>query len=446
MRRAQSTRALRAAWSDPLLRGTYSLMLNSGATAVLGLVFWVLAARLQSSSAVGRDAVLISSMMTLSSIAQLNLANAVTRFIPRAGRRTRSWILRAYGLALAATSVSAVAFLWIVPSLAHRLGFLSDDVGLGAAFVAATALWTIFGLQDAVLTALRRAPWIPLENSIFGVLKLAFLPLLAAVALPHAIFIAWAVPMVLLLAPVNYLIFCRFVPKREVAGEEPCTLSEVMPAGRGLRRFLAGDLVGSWFYQGAVALPPLLVVAILGSSANAYFYVPFALVTSFDALFVNTGGSMVVEGAIGARELRVIARRVGRVFGLLVVPGVVVMVAGAPLLLLAFGGHYNASGSSVLRLLALASLCRVVVALYTAIARVQGDGERIAAVYGVFLAALVVLMPLLSRTLGIDGAALAWLGANGLAAVACAPGLIGLLRSPKSTAGQPAPPAAVRVN
>jgi O-antigen/teichoic acid export membrane protein len=421
-------KSLRTAWADPLLRGTYSLLLNSGATAALGLAFWVLAARLQSSSTVGRDAVLIASMMTLSSIAQLNLANAVTRFIPRAGRRTGAWILRAYAVAVLATLVAAVAFLLIVPSLAHRLAFLRSDSTLELAFVLATALWTIFGLQDAVLTALRRAPWIPLENTIFGVLKLAFLPVLAAAALGHAIFISWAVPMVLLLLPVNYLIFVRFVPAQEAVGGDPPALSAVLPPGRGLRRFLAGDLIGSWFTQAAVALPPLLVVAILGSSANAYFYVPFALVTSFDTLFLNTLGSMVVEGAIATDALEAITRRVTRLFALLLVPGVVVLVAGAPLLLLAYGTHYGASGAGVLRLLALASVCRIVVSLYTAVARVQGRGERIAVVYGVQLVALMVLMGLLARPLGIDGAAIAWLGANALAAAVCAPSLLSTLK------------------
>lgn len=73
----------------------------------------------------------------------------------------------------------------------------------------AVVLWGIFALQDAALTAMRQAPWVLLENGLFGVLKLAGLALLFAIGSTHGAFIAWVVPMCLLLYTVNWLLFRR---------------------------------------------------------------------------------------------------------------------------------------------------------------------------------------------------------------------------------------------
>lgn len=418
---------VRRVLADPLWRSAYSLMLNSAATGAFGLIFWIVAARAQSGAQVGEASALIAAMMTLSSISQLNLANVITRFLPQAGTRARRWIVSAYGLAVLATIVGAGVFLAVVPALSKSLRFLDHDALFAAMFVLATALWSIFGLQDAVMTGLRRAPWIPLENSIFGVLKLACLPALAAAAVGHAIFIAWMLPMALLLIPVNYLIFRNFVPAHVRSHPEAPPIGEVLPSGR-VRRFLVADYLGSVLQQTALALPPLLVVVLLGSRENAYFYVPFMLVTSFDALFYNASNSLVVEGAFGDVSLAQLARRVARRYASMVLPGVLILVICAPLLLLPFGSSYSEHGTGVLRVLALASLCRVAVTLFAAVARVQGAGGQILAVYGVVAALLAPLLIVFSRPLGIDGAALAWLVANAAGALAVVPSLVRTVR------------------
>lgn len=169
-------RPVRRDLRDPLTRGAYSLMLNSVLTALAGLGCWMAAARLRTPHQVGQDGALVTAMVTLASVCQLNIANALTRFLPRAGTRTRRWIVGGYAIAGGVTTAGALAFVLAAPALSHQLAFLRSDRLLAVAFVAASGLWTTFALQDAVLIALRRAPWIPLENALFGLMKLALLP------------------------------------------------------------------------------------------------------------------------------------------------------------------------------------------------------------------------------------------------------------------------------
>src|SRR5262245_15620860 len=86
----------RAALSVPFVRNAYSLVGSTLATSALGFAFWTVAARMFSAADVGRDAALISIMLFLSSMSQLNLANGFNRFVPTAGDRTRRLVLLGY--------------------------------------------------------------------------------------------------------------------------------------------------------------------------------------------------------------------------------------------------------------------------------------------------------------------------------------------------------------
>ena len=85
-------RRLTAQLRTPLLRNGYSLAVNTVAAAGLGTVYWIIAARLYSTEDVGVNAALISAMIFLAKLAQLNLVNALNRFVPQAGRSTRRLI------------------------------------------------------------------------------------------------------------------------------------------------------------------------------------------------------------------------------------------------------------------------------------------------------------------------------------------------------------------
>src|SRR5690606_8946909 len=146
---------LGSALDTPLVRNGYALIASAGLTSVLGLLFWVLAARLYSPQQVGIGAALISTMLTLGNISQLNLGNLLNRYLPVAGRHTVRLRLAAYmGAALAALVFSASA-LFLMSRFLTDLDFLRQQPLTAGAFIVATFAWTLFALQDSVLAGLR---------------------------------------------------------------------------------------------------------------------------------------------------------------------------------------------------------------------------------------------------------------------------------------------------
>src|SRR5207237_10402165 len=89
---------------------------------------------------------------------------------------------------------------------------LDVSLGFGAWFVASTAVWSVFNLQDSALTGLRAAIWLPLENGVYGLVKLGLLVLVAGTSLADGVFTSWTLPVLALLVPVNLLVFRRILP------------------------------------------------------------------------------------------------------------------------------------------------------------------------------------------------------------------------------------------
>jgi O-antigen/teichoic acid export membrane protein len=391
--------------------------------------FWLVAARLYSEVDVGRDSVLISVMIELSTVCQLNLDNGIVRFLPDLGGSSRRAVAGAYLLTGLLALVVGSVFVLAAPHLSGELDFLGEDHLLQAGFVAALIAWGVFALQDATLTATRRASWVPLENGIFGVLKLAALPLLLGASLTHSVFAAWTLPMLLLVIPINVLIFRRAIPKHLAShGGEESSLHRL--GVRRVVRFLSQDYAATIFARATTTVLAILVIAILGPKASAYFAIPFMIVVAFDSLAFSACTSLVVEATLAGEQLHALSRvLVRRVFALLLPVGLV-LIAAAPLILLPFGHAYQEEGTTVLRVLLCASLLRPGIALFSAVSRVRGQGTRLALLELALLTLILGAAVPLAHSHGIDGVAVAWTAANGLVVLALIPWLVRFMRTP----------------
>ena len=93
----------------PLYRNAYAWLFSTGLSSALGIMYWVLAARFYTPEVVGFSAALVSSMIFIAGVSQLNLMSALVRFIPTAGNNTTRLTLGAYGVsALLARGTSVV--------------------------------------------------------------------------------------------------------------------------------------------------------------------------------------------------------------------------------------------------------------------------------------------------------------------------------------------------
>lgn len=395
-------------WRDrlaaiPVVRSGLSLMTGTVITSGLGLVFWVLAARLYRPEDFGVATTAVYTMMMLADVACIGLRTGLVRYLPIAGRRTPGTIALGYGVAVSASLAIGTVFLLGLDLWARDLDALRAALLLAVFFVAGTAFWALFMLEDSVLVGLRKAPWVPIENTLFGLAKIALLFPFASLSPTLGIFWAWTIPVFPIVVGVNALV-ARLV--RSTAGPAP----EPPPSlRRDLMSFSLADWVAALARLAALGVIPLMVLAQEGKAAAGYFQAAWLIAFTTFALSSNAADALLAESSYERTRLDRNSFHAGALALTLTAPIIVVGVIGAPLLLLIYGDDYAANSSAVLRILLPAAISNAVYQIF--IGRLRSK-NRIGQVvlFETLLAVLVVgLASLLLPRYGIEGVGVAWL-------------------------------------
>ncbi|GAA3156583.1 hypothetical protein GCM10010466_54310 [Planomonospora alba] len=424
--------------NDPLLRNAYSLIVNAGAAGLLGLAYWTVAARFYSDADYGRGFALISAMRLLSALTAFGLTGALTRFLPEGGRATGRLVAAAYlaggGAAAAATGV----FLATLPVWGANFGGLAHPAP-AAWFLLAVVLWCVFTLQDVVLTALGRAPWVPLIGVAVGVAKLVLLVVLAPSFPGTGIFLAWTIPVAVTVVPVSIAIFNRLAPRAAGLGAH-----RAPPPLRRIGGFLAGDFPGTLLILASVYLVPALVAGGVDARMAGYYGAAVTLVGVFDMLALNMAISLTIEGAADPAALAGRCRLALRRTMMLLVPAVAVTALAAPLVLgLGWGASYAEHGADVLRLLAVASVPHALIEIYLGVLRARSRVRALLLIQALLCFLVVGLSFVFFRVYGITGVGMGTLAAQVAVAALTVPGLIGVLRKGGAAPAGPPPGGAV---
>ena len=399
-RRDEVTLAERSA----INKGGVALVANGVGVGTLGLAYWVVAAHLFGPVDVGQNSSLVSALVTISGIAQLNYARSLSGLIPRAGSGAKKLVARVYLWVCGASLVLGAALATVLTHLSERFGYLKPADLAIPGFALAVVLWSVFTLEDAVLTATRRSSIVPLENFGFGVAKLALLFVFAKLHAGNlSIFASWVLPLVLIVTPINIFTFKRALP---AMSKIPAFVVQV--PGRWVRL----DYAGYMFWLFGTSPLPFLVLAALGPKPAAAFYVPLTIASAIDVVSLNVGNIITAEMSRNSGSMSKHTAKFVLGYSLLVLIGSIVILLVAPTLLQIFGGKYKAASGVALRLMLGASSLRALMFLCNAAARAQGRGGRILVVQAVSATGTLVVGFATMSHLGPRGMAMGWLAGS----------------------------------
>lgn len=403
----------------PLIKASLSLMTGTLVTSSLGLVFWILAARLYEPADFGNSSTAVYTLMMIADVACLGLRTGLVRFIPTAGHRTGRTIVWGYSMVVAASTLVALAFLAGLGIWAPELGALRSSLVVGVFFVGSTVCWALFMLEDAVLVGLRRAPWVLIENTLFGVLKIVLLFPLASLSPDYGIFWAWTLPVFPIVVGVN-LLMAR-LPEARVGTESSAVEIEGGESDRGLLKAIVSFSLADWFAAiarlVALGVIPLIVLARLGSEFAAYFQSSWLIAFVIFSLSTNAAYALLAETSYDKAKLNRNSMQALVLSLALTVPIALVGLVGAGLVLRIYGADYAANGANLLRILLVAAVPNVVYQLY--IGRLRSQSRMLAVVLIEVTLSVVVLglVWVMIPRFGLNGVGFAWL--LGLGAMAC---------------------------
>ncbi|WP_432175462.1 lipopolysaccharide biosynthesis protein [Streptomyces sp. Tue6028] len=413
-----------AGGGNQLFRNAYALMLNTGISAVLGLGYWLIAARYYSESAVGQGSAAIAAMKLLAGLTAVTLTGALARFIPIAGRSTGRLILRTYAGSSVIVALAAGIFLLTLNLWGPSYRFLHGPLN-GLGFVLAVVAWSLLTLQDGVLTGLRSALWVPVGNTVFSAAKLLLLVGLAAAIPTTGVFVSWVAAIALSVVPLGLLVFRRLVPRHVKATEDHAK----PPSLKEIGRFLAGDYTGSLFSLAVVYLVPVIIASQVSSTDNAYFYITTTIGGTVNLLAINMGASLTVEGSHDPARLAANTRAALKRMARIMLPVCGLLFLGAPFILHVFGEGYAHAATPLLRWFAVGAVLRVVMETYFAVLRAQSRTAGLAWLQGLLCVLVLGLTVLLLPRMGLTGAGVAEISSLAVIVMIASPRLYRIVRT-----------------
>lgn len=393
----------RLAAGASLTRNGYALILSSLITSALGMLFWTLATRSFTQEQVGIGAALIAAMAPLAHAAQFNFKNVLYRYAGSPGSQSRQLIRGIYLVSGTAAVVLGSGFALLVPWIDPDLSDVFHSGWVAVGFVLALAIWTLYGLQEAVLVALRLSTLMPAKSLIYSAAKLAALAAIGVFAASGlSILAAWIVPALLIGIATSAMLTLYG------SGVE-----SVMDAPRFTRRefvgFIGWDYVGSLAGSLSYGMAPMLVISAAGTIAGAHFYLAFSIAYVLYLVGSQMGAAMMAEHS-GRRSRPGVLYADALVQTLLPVSAAALAAfALAPEIMHIFGAEFVDPGSTVLRLLVLGAIPGSAIVVFLAICRTKGWLRLVALVQLLNLTVVLGLGYLLSTTMGGVGMALALL-------------------------------------
>ncbi|HEY5423201.1 MAG TPA: hypothetical protein VIK05_07020, partial [Ilumatobacteraceae bacterium] len=279
------------------LKGTRGLAVNGGAlminvfvSGIGGFAFWIIAARSADPAVVARASAMVTSILGVTTLSQQSLVVNLPILIA-GSPRPRRVAGHAYLAALAITVVTSSIYLAIGTRVASGLTYLSN-ARLAAVFILGSVMWSIFSLQDAVLTGLRRGRTVLAENTIWAGLRLVLLIALPVVGMELGvgwIVGTWLIPATLLVAVITWYLFVMSrSPLRRPRGD-------VRLHRRSLFAFLGVEHLGALTNGLVQIVTPAVALTALGAEAAAPFLAAYSLLVVTEVAMGTFSGAFAVE-------------------------------------------------------------------------------------------------------------------------------------------------------
>ncbi|MBI5122777.1 oligosaccharide flippase family protein [Candidatus Roizmanbacteria bacterium] len=316
--------------TDSLFRNSIYMMASMAIMGVLGFVFWIVVARVFSTSSVGLATALISAMALISNFSLLGFNISLVRYLPKSAKRNEK-INAVFFLVTGASIISSLIFIAGLKLFSPQLAFLQTNYFYILTFIFFVIGASINTLIDSIFMAYRVAGNILIKNTIISILKLIF-PLLFIFLGSYGIFsaVSLATLISIIFSFIILLSKYNFIPSLRL------NLNEV----KDMAKFSAGNYVASFLSQAPGLLLPILIINGHKAETAAYYYVSSMILGFLMIISQSTTQSLLAEGSHDISAVRQhFIKSLKLVFALLI-PAIIIIVLFGNLILRAFGKSY----------------------------------------------------------------------------------------------------------
>lgn len=327
--------------SNSVLMFATTLMMAGG-----GAVFWVLAARLQTPANVGVAGSLVAAADSIALFAQLGLNIAIVRTM-QASTRKAADVLTASVVVAGAGALFALVYCLLLPLTSPKLATVLHSPLVIAIYCVLVAATAVNVLTDSVFLAINRLwDYLRLNGVVMAVGKCA-LPFALGGLGAMGLYGSFGGAILVCGVASMWAIF-RHLPGRRSFSPSHAFLDSRRFAGAGYVTYVLTVL--------PLLVFPLLIINTRGSADAAAYFISYQLVTLLNAVILAVSNSTYAESERARAGRRRVVRKGGVTLVVCSVGGALAMFVLAPYFLMIFGEHYVDQGTTILRVLALATV------------------------------------------------------------------------------------------
>lgn len=394
-----------------LLAGSAALVVGAAVQALTGALFWLVAARIDTTDDVGRATALFTSILFISYLSGLGLQVSLARFAP--DRSDESHAVFTWGViaTTASASVVAVGYLLVVDTEATRA--LNDwhPVAGPLIFVTSAVGAALTLIVDVRWMTVRRWGLVLARITLVGLLRFGLLVLPTGGSETVHLFAVAAAPL-LLTGVAGVVLMPRITGGRHRLFPAP-------ERRRAAVRYSAVNYLSTLAYQAPQFVLPVIVLLSVDPEQNASFYVAWGITTVTLYVPMAIGQALLAEGGKGGTELRGQVRVILVITTGLMIAAAVVTALGRDLVTTVYGDDY-ADAARILPPLVGACIAWAITSVYLTEARVLHRNVDTVVITVALTVAILVPAVLLVPDEGLDGATTAFVVGNVVAAVVAA--------------------------
>jgi O-antigen/teichoic acid export membrane protein len=368
------------------------------AGAVIGLVFWIVAARTVSATAIGLGTAVISLVALVTTLAQFGMDNGIIRFLPMSKNKDE--------LFSTVMTITFIVTVIITGILLIGLNVFSPPLlflrqgAYPLLLILYMTLLSVYGMQNTAITALRRGDLFLLQTIILVIripLLLVFAPL-GVMGILAVLVISYFVTFMIGLYAISRLgVKFRFTIN-------PGSLKEIFSYSMGT---YTADILAA----APTAIIPVIIVNTIGATDNAYYYIAYSIAALLLTIPGAVSTSLFVEGSHDV-PLRENVEKSLKLTMMVLIPAIIVILLFGNYILLIFNKEFSSQSFELLKLLAISGVFSAVNIIYMTIKRVQKDIRLINYLNFANASLLIVVGYVFLIKFGLIGIGYAWLILN----------------------------------
>ncbi len=403
---------LKGLYDVSLYRNSVFLIINSMALGLTGFVFWILAARLFLTQDVGVASAAMSAVLLISEISLVGLDYAIVRYLSGAGSSSKDMINSSLTITGVTSIIISLVFVVGLSFWSPELHPIREQPLFFISFVFFTLATNMYMLAQRICIAQRNSGITLAIGLTFGLFR--FIPLiLAAIYFSSSLGIFASLGIATFVSAIIGIFI--LIPKVDPSYHFSLTIRKDLLAR--MVRFALGNFVANVSLTVTSFILPLVVINVLGSEQNAYFYIAWTFSIILQSVTAAITLSLFAEGSNDPQRLKYYIEKSVKLMALIIIPSIVLTLLVGDKFLLIFGEDYSKNATYLLWLLVISAVPVGINNMYICIMRVGKEIKGIMAVALFVTIATLGASPYLLSRMGITGVGVAWLVSQGVVAI-----------------------------